>query len=171
MKGGAELIEQYIELHGRRLYGLCLTLCADTFDADDLYQETWLKAYKAMQTYDGSRPFEAWITGICVNTYRDALRRRKRQKIFDGFATSEEKERALCEVVGEEPQDFSDLHAAIDRLPLKMRVTVILHYFHDFDESRTAAVLGIPTGTVKSRLHQAKKRLRKELENESAIQF
>jgi len=165
------VIEQYIEQHGRRLYGLCVTLCAGEPWAEDLYQETWLRAYTRFSQYDRSRPFEPWVTGICVNAYRDELRRRRYSPLFDGFASSEEKEQTINSQPDKQPEDYSDLHAAIDRLPQKLRTTVILHYFHDLDQIHTAAALGIPAGTVKSRLNQARKLLRKELEHEADIQF
>ena len=76
MKGGAEcVIDQYIHQYGKRLYGLCLTLCANTMEADDLYQDTWLQVVKNISRYDASRDFEPWLTKICVNLYRNALRR------------------------------------------------------------------------------------------------
>ncbi|MCM1544667.1 MAG: RNA polymerase sigma factor [Ruminococcus sp.] len=158
------MIDQYIYKYGKRLYGLCVTLCADAFDADDLYQETWLKALRRIEQYDPSKPFEAWLTSICVNTYRDLSRRKKRSPMFDGFTSTEDKDKAIADVSQPEKEDFSDLHDAINRLPEKLRITVILHYFHDLDEKRTAAALSIPNGTVKSRLNKAKKLLRKELD-------
>lgn len=67
--------EVYIEKYGRRLYGLCRSLIGD--DADDLYQETWLRAYMKLGAYKKDMPFEPWLTSICVNAYRDELRRRR----------------------------------------------------------------------------------------------
>ena len=165
------MINKYIHQHGKRLYGLCVTLCGDKFSADDLYQETWLKVCRKFELYDSSKPFESWITGICVNTYRDELRKRKISKIFDGFASTEEKDRAIEEVPQSEPDDYSELHEAIDRLSSKLRITVILHYFHGFSEVDVSKSLGVPVGTVKSRLNQARKKLRKEFENDSDLQF
>lgn len=160
------MINHYISKYGKRLYGLCITLCADSFDADDLYQETWLRAFKKLGKYDESRPFEAWLTAICVNAYRDFLRRKKRSLFFDNFATSEEKDLAFENTAESKKEDYSDLYSAVDSLPEKFRVTVVLYYFHDLDEKRTAETLQIPLGTVKSRLNKAKKLLRKELEND-----
>ncbi len=165
------MIEQYIEQYGKRLFGLCLTLCAGDSWADDLYQETWLRAFTRLPQYDPSRPFEPWLTGICVNAFRDEQRRRRFSLFFDGYQSTEDKERVINSCPDTLPADYSDLHAAIDRLPSKLRTTVILHYFHDLDQAHTAASLGIPVGTVKSRLSQAKKLLRKELEHEADIQF
>lgn len=160
------MIDQYITKFGKRLYGLCVTLCANAFDADDLYQETWLKVLRKIEQYDTSKPFEAWLTGICVNTYRDLIRHKKRSPMFDSFTSTEEKDAVFANISQPEKDDYSDLHNAVNRLPEKLRVTVILHYFHDLDEKRTAMALGIPNGTVKSRLNKAKKLLRKELDNQ-----
>ncbi len=165
------MIDQYIQQHGRRLFGLCLTLCADRFSAEDLYQETWMRVCSRIGQYDPGRPFEPWLTGICVNCYRDELRKRKIFRFFDGFATTEEKEQAINAVPSPQPEDYSDLHAAIDRLPQKLRVAVILHYFHDMKIEQTAAALGVPIGTIKSRLSQARKILREELQHETDIRF
>ncbi len=163
------MIDLYIQRHGRRLFGLCMTLCADRFSAEDLYQETWLRVCKRIGQYDRKRDFEPWLTGICVNVYRDELRRRKISQIFDGFSTADEKELAINSVEAPKREDHADLHEAIDRLPEKLRTAVILHYFHDMKHEQTAAALGIPVGTVKSRLNQAKKLLREELQYEADI--
>lgn len=165
------MINEYITLYGKRLYGLCVKLSGNTVDADDLYQETWLKAYQKLLQFDTARSFEAWITGICVNTYRDLLRKQTRSPVFNNFSSTEEKDILMENVPMEEKGDYTELHAAIDRLPEKMRTTVILHYFHGLDEKKTATALKVPPGTVKSRLHQAKKLLRKELANEYDLQF
>ena len=165
------MIDQYIRQYGKRLYGFCLTLCADGFDADDLYQETWLRVCQRIGSYDPSRPFEPWVTGICVNLYRDLLRRRKRSPVFDGFSTAEEKSSVMEAVAAESDPDYFPLREAIGRLPEKLRVAVILFYFHDLDEKRTAEALRVPPGTVKSRLHQAREKLRKELADETDIPF
>ena len=71
------VFDRYIALYGKRLYGLCVNLCGGAFDPDDLYQETWLKALGKIHRYDESKPFEPWITAICVNIYRDMLRKHK----------------------------------------------------------------------------------------------
>ena len=167
------MIDQYIQQYGRRLYGLCPTLCASVFDAEDLYQETWLKVVKNIEKYDDTKPFEPWLTKICVNTYRNTLRRRIRSPVFDGFASTEEKEAVFAGFPAsqEEKEDYSVLYRAIDRLPEKLRVTVILFYFQDMDIGSAAGGLGIPVGTVKSRLNKARKLLKEALSNETDIPF
>jgi len=160
------LIDHYIEKYGKRLYGLCVTLCADKFDADDLYQETWLKAYRKISQYDEKRSFEGWLTAICVNTYRDYLRKKRILKLFDCFNSTEEKEEYIQSVPEKVNEDFSQLREAIESLPEKLRLTVVLFYFHDMKISEVAESMGIPEGTVKSRLNLARQKLRKELSDE-----
>jgi len=72
------MFDNLIQEHGSRLYALCLKLCyGKEADAQDLYPETWLKSYRFQNKYDRSRSFAAWIVKICVNTYRDQLRKQK----------------------------------------------------------------------------------------------
>ena len=91
------LIDQYIQKYGRRLYGLCRSLCASPYDADDLYQETWLRVVKHISQYDPSREFEPWLTRICVNTYRSTLRRLAKSPLLD-FSNGDEKDRLLASI-------------------------------------------------------------------------
>lgn len=161
-------MDQYIRTYGKRLYGLCMTLCADKHEADDLYQDTWLKVLKRFDTYDPSRDFEPWLTRLCVNTYRDRLRRLSRSP-FLNFSSNETKEAFLLTATAPEKEDYSDLYAAIDQLPEKLRLTIILFYFEDMDIEKTAQTLGIPTGTVKSRLHKARIQLKEVLGRETDL--
>ena len=161
-------MDQYIRKYGKRLYGLCMTLCADKHEADDLYQDTWVKVLKRFDTYDPSRDFEPWLTRLCVNTYRDRLRRLSRSP-FLNFSSNETKEAFLLTATAPEKEDYSDLYAAIDQLPDKLRLTIILFYFQDMDIEKTAQTLGIPTGTVKSRLHKARIQLKEVLGRETDL--
>ena len=94
-KGGGKVLDDYIEKHGRRLYGLCRTLCQNPVDADDLYQETWLKVHQKFDQYDPEYEFEGWLTRICVNIYKDQLRKKKLSHIFDLFDSQEAKDAVL----------------------------------------------------------------------------
>jgi len=160
------MIDPYIEKHGRRLYGLCRTLCTNPSDADDLYQETWLKVCAKFDLYNPSREFEGWLTRICVNTYRDGLRKKSRNLIFDNFVSQESKDTVMENAAIIEKTDFSDLNDAVQQLPDKLRITIILYYFRDLDINQTAHALKIPPGTVKSRMNKANKLLKEMMKYE-----
>lgn len=165
------MIDDLIQKYGKRLYGLCLTLCANSCDADDLYQDTWLKVVKNITQYNPHQEFEPWLTKICVNTYRNTLRRLLHSPIFNGFASEEEKTAILEQVPEPAASDYSALHKSIDQLPTKLRITVILFYFQDMDIAAVSQVLEIPPGTVKSRLNKARKLLKEVLTDETDLQF
>ena len=164
------MIDQYITRYGKRLYGLCLSLCANVHEAEDLYQDTWLKVLQSFAQSDREKPFEPWLTQICVNLYRNRLRRLARSP-FLHFTSNEAKDAALAMVAAPERPDYSDLHRAIDGLPEKLRLAVILYYFRDMDIGAAAAVLKVPAGTVKSRLHKARIQLKEVLGDGTDLQF
>lgn len=164
-------IDEAIKIYGKRLYGLCLTLCARQGDAEDLYQDTWLKVIRHMDHYDQTRDFEPWLTRICVNTYRNRLRRISKNPVFNTFSSIEDKDRVLDTVIATPKEDYTELHRAVLELPEKLKVTVILYYFKDTDQKSVAKVLGVPVGTVKSRLDKAKKLLKEALKDDRDIQL
>lgn len=159
------MFETYIQQYGPRLYALCLRLCANRWDAQDLYQESWLRAYRCFYRYDRGREFSLWLTQICVNLYRDSLRRKKLAR-FLHLPTGEEQEHLWESLPSPEPEDFSDLHAAIQALPAPYRMVILLYYFHDQNITQAAQALGLPEGTVKSRLHKARQLLKGALQDE-----
>lgn len=158
-------MDNYIESYGRRLYGLCMNLCRERGEADDLYQETWLKALQYFDQYDQSLDFEPWITKICINTYKDICRKNRRSPFFNLFKSSEEKDAVIASAPSGE-HNYTELKDAVDRLDEKLRMTVILFYFNDLDLRQTAQVLNVPLGTVKSRLNAARKQLREMMIDE-----
>ena len=124
---------------------------------------------KGFSGYDAGREFEPWLTRICVNLYRSRLRRLSRSPVFDNFSNAEEKDAALSGAAADGPEEDGEVREAVERLPEKLRVTVILFYFRDMDAAQTAKVLGVPVGTVKSRLNRARELLRKEFGDEKDI--
>lgn len=159
-------MEEKINIYGPRLFGLCMTLCKNQTDAWDLYQDTWLRAYEKQSLYDASKSYESWLTTICVNKYRDHLRRKKIAPFFDLFTSSDEKDNAIHNVPDKEKEDLSYVREAVDGLPDKYREAVILFYFEDKDIKRTAEIMGIPEGTAKTRLMKARKLLKEVLKDE-----
>ena len=162
------MIDEYIRKYGKRLFGLCLTLCADYSEAEDLYQDTWLKVLKNISKYDPQRAFEPWLTRICVNTYRNTLRHIARSPVLN-FRDTQEQERLMHSVAAPEKKYYEPLYEAVRNLPEKLRLTVILFYFEDMDVQSAAEILKIPTGTVKSRLYKARSILKEVLGDEADL--
>ena len=160
-------INQNLEAYRERLSRLCINLCKNYSDAEDLFQETCFRAFRYYSKYDPKRDFENWIVKICVNTYKTELRKKYifRMKQFE----TEEEHDLFFSLLPDreiESEEYRSLTDAVRKLPEKYRVVVVLRYFNDYSEESAAQILGIPVGTVKSRLHKAKKLIREVMENE-----
>jgi len=148
-----------------------MTLCANSSEAEDLYQDTWVKVFENISKFDRSREFEPWLTQICVNAYRNMLRRINRSPVWNGFSSTEEKDTLINSIPAPKKKDYGELHEAIKKLPDKHRITIILFYFMDMDIATTAKALRIPAGTVKSRLSKSRTLLKEALTNGADIPF
>ena len=156
--------DEAIARHGPRLYALCRRLCGKEWEAQDLYQETWLRAWRCRQKYDPARPFEAWLCRICVNPFRDTLRRRAVLQFFP--FVPESPDAPPLPAPSDDRDEYAALHAAVRELPTPQRLAVTLYYFCDKDIRQTALLLGVPEGTVKSRLAKARATLKRRLETD-----
>lgn len=158
----------YIERYNADLTRLCVSLCGNISDAEDLLQETWLKALRYYKKYDRAFPFDKWLFSICVNTYKNSMNCAflKRRKLFQ----NDEEERlfffSIPEVNDNTIDDYIELHKAISSLSKKHRIVIVLYYFKDYSIREISQIIGIPVGTVKSRLAVAREELKRRLTNE-----
>jgi RNA polymerase sigma-70 factor (ECF subfamily) len=160
-----ELIGRY----EKSLFGLLMRMTGgDAHRSDDLFQETFLHAMRASKTFDRKLQFKPWITAIAVNLVRDDARKRKvRGEI--GLDQSTDSERAAVpepmaneENPGERAERRDEerkVQAALYNLTDLEREVVLLHFYQSMTLVETAGVLGVPLGTIKSRLHAALTRL------------
>lgn len=161
-------IEKYVTLYSRDLTKLCMNLCSNLQDAEDLFQDTWAKAIRFFDKYDNSKPFDKWLFSICVNTYKNNLKLsfNKRRVVFE----SEEECQMFFSSIPDESiytkDDYAQLYDIIETLPKKQKIVIVLKFFKDLTTNEVAEILRIPEGTVKSRLHQAKKTIRRRLDYE-----
>lgn len=150
----SELVDQY----GGRLFGLCIHLTSDRDAAEELYQETWVRVLMQLDRYRPDRPFEPWLDRICVNLYRDMLRR---QKLRRSLPLPEDAEAQVSPYPAADQR--MDIKAAVENLPEKLRLAVILVCYQGMSEKEAAAALHISPGGVKSRLARARKILKEAL--------
>lgn len=161
-------IEKFVTLYSRDLTKLCMNLCSNLQDAEDLFQDTWAKAIRYFDKYDSSKPFDKWLFSICVNTYKNNLKLsfNKHRVVFE---SEEDCQLFFSSILDESiytKDDYTQLHDIIETLPKKQKIVIVLKFFKDLTVNEVAEVLRIPEGTVKSRLHQAKKTIRRRLDYE-----
>ena len=159
-----EFVYNLIKEHEHNLSGLCFALCRNHADADDLYQDTWVKVIKNLDKYDKSRSFNKWLNTICINTFKNAMKHKKVSNALD-FQTNEEAELFFSNIPDNSvpKEDYMDLNNVISQLSGKYRVILALRFFNEYTEREIAEVLKIPIGTVKSRLSKAKKLLQERI--------
>lgn len=152
-----EQLKEYIVQYQYDLLRLCRSLCRNHSDAEDLFQETWLKAIRSYSSYSIEKSFDKWLYSICVNTFKDNCKKWWSKKRFT-FADNEEESSFLASIEDKtEPnEEYLELVRFISTLPRKYQSVITLRYFNDYSEADVAEILDIPVGTVKSRLHKAK---------------
>jgi len=148
------MLERWVTAYQPVVFRAAYLILRDTQAAEDVAQDTFIRAYNAALRYDPGEGVRSWLYRIAVNTSLNELRRRKRERAAV--------ERMETGVVAD-PSDRSDTSSvvgdAIDRLPDRLRVAVICRYFLDLSEAEMAQVLKVRPGTVKSRLHEARRSL------------
>lgn len=152
----------YVKEYQYDLSRLCFSLCKNKADADDLYQETWLKAIRFYSKYDSSQQFDKWLFSICVNTFRDTKRRHHITKRIS-FNTDEDEEQFFAGIKDKSKisEEFITLKHILSELPEKYRLVITLHYFKQYSVADVAEILGIPMNTAKSRLRKAMELIRR----------
>jgi RNA polymerase sigma-70 factor (ECF subfamily) len=149
----AALVSRYAE----RLHAFLQRLCSSRDDADDLLQDTWIRVARGAPTFDRGRRAKPWLYGIAANLARD-LHRRRTVRLR---AAHESKEELAPAAPAFRPIERIDLRERLVRLPDRLREVLVLRFYEDLDEAEMAEALGIPRGTVKSRLHGAIRELRR----------
>jgi len=160
--GDAGALAAMMAEHGDRLLRAAFCLCRDAAQAQDLVQETFCRVIPALSRYRGDSLLYTWLYSVMRNLHFSQVRRRR---LFLRFLDSSS---------GESPAPGPGLHAekaeksdflreALDRLPARHREILMLRFAEEMKLGEIAAALDLSTGTVKSRLHNALKRLRRSM--------
>ena len=144
-----------------RLVNLAWRFCRDRMMAEDLAQEAFVKAFRALHTFRGDSAFSTWLTAIAMNTYRSHLRDRPPHvSDFDAARAVTHEPDAYAGLHDRERADM--LRQAVLTLAARYRDPIVLYYFQEMDLTETARVLAIPEGTLKARLHRGRELLRRK---------
>lgn len=148
------MIEELFDAHGAGLKRFALSLTREGDEADDLVQETFLRALAHVELLRMLPPAKrrAWLYTVLRNCLVD---RRRRQKFESPIGGDEESETAFESAVESSPLAQADLATAVGSLPLKLRDTVVKRYWLGMTSAEIARDLGIPAATIRFRLHTA----------------
>lgn len=168
-EGDEEAFGVLVKKYKTKVYHLAYSLTHHSQVSDDLAQEVFIKAYFALDKFREKSEFGTWIYRIAVNHCKDFLRKKNRMTQIPleniiGKISAQEDEIPPEEKEQEETKRRKVVHSAIQTLPDKYRVILSLRDIQDFSYSEIAKILVLSPGTVDSRLHRARKMLRKKLE-------
>ncbi len=160
-RGDERALSTLVERYAGRMHAHLVRMTGHEEDAEDLLQETWLRVARAARGFEQGRAVRPWLFGIASNLARDLYRRRAVRTRLAGTVRSE------CEPAAFRPPESSTLRDRVARLPDRLREVLWLRYYEDLSEAEMAEALGIPRGTVKSRLHGAIRELKRCWEDAS----
>lgn len=160
--------------YAQQLYSAALRMTRNPADAEDIVQETFLKAYRGYGTFKEGTNLKAWLYRILTNTYINRYRKQQRRPaevelgelqdlyLFKRMGEVSGAERSTEESVLESMVD-ADIKEALEALPEKFRLPVLLADVEGFSYKEIAEIIDVPIGTVMSRLHRGRKALQKKL--------
>jgi RNA polymerase sigma-70 factor, ECF subfamily len=164
----SHLVDQY----KTPVYNLAFRMLGNPEDAEDAAQETFLRAYSQMKSYDPSRKFSSWLLSITSHYCIDNLRRRRFSwlpvDILDSVDwlwgdTNQPEQQAL------EGEDRDEVRRLLHVLPPKYRLVVVLRYWHDMSYEEIAEATKMSVAAVKTRLHRAREMLAEHVESEGGL--
>jgi RNA polymerase sigma-70 factor, ECF subfamily len=150
--GTDQAFEALMARHERRVYNLAFRMLGNAEDARDATQDAFLSCFRHLSAFRGESAFATWLHRIAVNACYDSLRRRRDnvsldERPIEPAAHPDHAEQAISAV---------DIQRGLGEVPPDFRAVVIMHEIQDMPLEEIAAILDVPVGTVKSRLHRGR---------------
>lgn len=162
--GDHDAFNDIMRLHEDRVFSVCLRIMGNRDEALDATQDAFLTVFRKARQFKGKSSLGTWIYRIAVNTCYDHLRKAKRrpsQPMPDYLDPADDNAQAIVDSAGLRP----DIEKALGEIPIEYRAAVVLSDIEGMSMPETAEVLGIPVGTVKSRVFRGRRLLAEELGN------
>lgn len=172
--GEPDAFRAVMRRHNRRLFRIAYSILKDADEAEDAVQDAYLRAFQSLGQLEDPARFPTWLATIAVNEARGRLRRARRTTPLDDAMLQTEivpmftEPSASPERLAVSGELRRVLERAVDDLPGPFRTVFMLRGVEGFDVAETAACLGIPEATVKTRFHRARALLRQSLQAEAA---
>ncbi len=138
------------------LYNVAKSILGLDTDCEDAVQEAILRAYEKLDSLRQAEYFKTWIVRILINECYKIQKKRINSLPYEEYFEN---------APAEEAENYSELYIAIAKLPVKLRITIVLHYIEGYSIKEISQALKIPSGTVKSRLSKGRLMLKQDLED------
>ncbi|MDX1435423.1 MAG: RNA polymerase sigma factor [Anaerolineales bacterium] len=166
-EGSLEALGHLYDRHQELVFRTARAIVGDSEGAGDVLQEVFLRLHRFSHRVDPSRPMEPWLYRVTVNQACTWVKRRRWTWPIDELADwlSGDRSQTPTHVI-ERRESWDAVERAIWTLPLAQRTVIVLYYINDLSLQEIAGIIGVPTGTVKSRLHYGRRAMRKAMEAE-----
>lgn len=156
--GSESAFRSLVEAHGGMVYNLALKIIGDPHEAEDVFQDVFLGAWRGLGGFRGEAKFSTWLCSITINRCRRVLSSRRRAvpaEPLEGTSLADKSNPAAGRAVRE----------ALALIPEKFRIAVVLHCMSGYTYREAGAIMNVPDGTVKSYVHRGKRALRRILQD------
>ena len=162
--------QEMVQSYHSEIFRLALSILDDPAEAEDITQDVFLAALKALDSYRGDSAFKTWLFSITVNACRRRWRQRKARErlvqVLQSVSSLMGTHSAHPEEILVKRENKAELWKAVEGLGEKYQLPLLLYYGHELPVAEIAQILRIPVGTVLSRLHNARERLAVTLSHE-----
>jgi RNA polymerase sigma-70 factor (ECF subfamily) len=162
LAGDVGAFEGIVQRWQSPLVNMAYRFCCDRGRAEEMAQEAFLRAYRALGTWRQDAAFSTWLFALAANLYRSELRRIPPRAVRLDDVAEPRDPRAQDGGLEAADRDLA-VRRAVHALPSKYRDALVLFYFHEMDVPATARTLGLPEGTVKARLFRGRELLRDKM--------
>jgi RNA polymerase sigma-70 factor (ECF subfamily) len=164
-EGDVDAFECLVREYQQMVYALCRRLTGAHQSADDLAQETFIKAYFALARFDSRWPFYPWLRKIAVNASLNYLKARSRERPFEDGAlaargTDPRPDQDLPQARLEQAEFEERFRKSVESLPDEQKSVFVLRFYDGLSYGEISRTLGVPHGTVMSRLNRARRKLK-----------
>lgn len=165
LAGDVDAYEDIVMRWQGPLVRLAYRFCRDPGRAEEMAQDAFVRAWRALPRFRGESAFSSWLFAVAMNTYRSHRRRHGRfvarlEALDEATAVADASDPVLD---FERESTGRAVQQAVDALPAKYRDALVLYYFHELDVAAAARSLGVPEGTLKAQLLRGRELLRKKL--------
>jgi len=178
LEGDEEAFGRLVVKYQNKIHNLCFRVVGDQHEAEDMAQEVFMTAHKALKDFRGDSLFSTWIYRVAVNHCKNRIKFLGRRKYYQNLSMDQPQELGDGEVTIEmeddspDPEDMMEsqqvqdlVQAAIETLDPDHRTVIVLRDIQELSYEEIAEIVGIRVGTVKSRIHRARNDLKVKLEN------
>jgi RNA polymerase sigma-70 factor, ECF subfamily len=171
-KGDQSAFERLVEMYKDKVFHLAYRMLKDSYEAEDIAQEAFVRVYLNIEKYDEKYKFSTWIYRIATNLAIDRIRKKKADYSLDEEVTGTDGLTLYSQIPSDDELpdrqvefiETKDLiEEQISKLPLKYRTAITLRYLEELSMKEISEIMDLPVATVKTRIHRGREALRKSL--------